>query len=211
MKARLLERIRLDRIHIAPRALELSTARAQRHFEHIWAPLAHFASRLQPFPAGLLRFWLGQPGGHVVITHLPSRYHPGEEMLKRQRLRNVAYVRLSDLVEHPLEALVPLGHLLDDLLGSKGEGHDRRCSEGGGANEALREVGVRVMKLFPLGYGFDAAACRDVRTYFARSLALYLHDRRSLNAADPQIERLLSTTLLSDGFWRSHAMQTPGS
>ena len=58
-------------------------------------------------------------------------------------------------------------------------------------------------ELFPLGYGFDKAACREAQSYFARSVALYLHDRRALNVADPQIERLLRTTVFSGAFWRS--------
>ncbi|MEM4724162.1 MAG: hypothetical protein QXP01_04050, partial [Candidatus Hadarchaeum sp.] len=72
---------------------------------------------------------------------------------------------------------------------------------GGGVNDALQKVGAGIAELFRLGYGFDAEACRDVRSYFARSLALYLHDRRALNVADPRMERLLRTTLFADAFW----------
>ncbi len=166
----LLERFKVERIHVAPRALELSPLKVQRRFSHVWAPLEDLLRQLRPFPAGLVRFWLEQPGGHVVITYLPSRYAVGEQRLKEHSLRHVAYVGLSDLADGSLEALVPIA------------------------------------TLFALGYGFDAEACRDVRSYFARSLALYLHDRHTLNVADPRMERLLRTTLFADAFW--HFLQS---
>jgi hypothetical protein len=203
MKDQILERLKADRFHVSPRALELSPTSTQTRFRHIWASLDELLSRLRPLPIGLVRFWMDQPGGHIIITHLPSYYEPGEQAFRRQRLRNVAFVRLSDLAEGSLEALVPLGHLLDHLLGSGGTAGGLWLSEGGGICPGLREVGRRVRELFPLGYGFDEAACRDARSYLARSVSLYLHDRRALNIADPQIERLLRTTLFSGVFWRS--------
>jgi len=206
-----LERLKIDRLHVTARALELSPAAVQQHFKHIWAPLDGLSRQLRILPLGLIGFWLAQPGGHVVITHMPSRYEPGIQPLKRQVLHNVAYIRLSDLVSAPLEALAPVGHLLDHLLGSGGATEEPSLSEGGGVNLSLRQVGQRVGALFALGYGFDQVACADVRSYFARSLALYLHDRRALNIADPQIERLLRTTILSDAFWRSRKMQAQGN
>jgi len=209
MKKQTFERLKVDRIHVAPRALELSSQAAQQRFTHIWAPLEELLTRLQPLPEGLVRFWLKQPGGHVVITHLPSRYDAGEHLLKRLVLRNVAHIAVSDLALDSLEALVPAGYLLDHLLGSAGAEGGLWLSDGGGVNPALREVGARVVELFPLGYGFDEAACTDPHAYFARSLALYLHDRRALNVADPLMERLLRSTLLSDAFWHSRKMQTP--
>ncbi len=206
-----LERLKIDRLHVTARALELSPAAVQQHFKHIWEPLDDLSRRFSILPLGLIRFWLAQSGGHVVITHMPSRYETGIQTLKRQVLHNVAHIRLSDLASAPLEALVPVGHLLDHLLGSGGVSEGPWLSEGGGVNPTLRKVGQRVETLFALGYGFDQAACADVRSYFGRSLALYLHDRRALNIADPQIERLLRTTLLSDAFWRESRMQVTGS
>lgn len=206
-----LERLKIDRLHVTARALELSPAAVQQRFKHIWEPLDDLSRQLEVLPAGLVRFWLAQPGGHVVISHMPSRYEPGIQTLKRQVLHHVAHIRLSDLVTAPLEALVPIGHLLDHLLGSGGATDEPWLSEGGGANQRLCQVGQRVQALFPLGYGFDQGACADARSYLARSLALYLHDRRALNVSDPQIERLLRTTLLSGAFWHSHEMQAQGN
>ena len=203
------DHLKRERLHVAPRSLELASAAAQRRYGHIWAPLDDVLSWLKPLPAGLVRFWLGCPGGHLVLTHLPSRYDPGEHFLKRQPLRNVALVCLSDLVERPLESLVPVGHLLDHLLGCRGAEQGTWLSEGGGVDAPLRDLGKRVARLFPLGYGFDALARQQPRDYFARSLALYLQDRRLLNVADPQVEKLFRGTLLSEAFWASDRHDLP--
>jgi len=211
MDKRTAERLRVDRIHVAPRALELSSSMAQRRFKYIWTPLHVAVAKLQPLPTGLVRFWLQQPGGHVVITHLSSRYEPGEQLLKRHSLHNVAYVGLSDLAQDSLEVLVPMGHLLDHLLGNSGALDGQWLSEGGGVDSGLRQLGARVVELFPLGHGFDEAACSDVRSYFARSFALYMHDRRALNVADPLMERLLRTQLLAGAFWKRRGEWAAGS
>ena len=203
MDSRTLARLKLERMHIAPRALDLSPPEAQRRFAHVWALLEELSSRLKGLSTGLARFWLLQPTGHIVITHLASRYDPGECALKHHILRNVAYVSTADLTQDSLQALVPVGHLLDHLLGNGGAGDGLWLSEGGGVSPALQELGVRVNERFPLGHGFDERARADARTYFARSLALYWYDRRALNTADPLLERLLRTTLCADAFWRS--------
>lgn len=188
---------------MAPRALDLAPPEARRRFPHLWAPLEELSSRLKALPTGLARFWLQQPAGHVVVTHLASRYEPGEGLLKHQVLWDIAYVGISDLAQGSLEALVPIARCLDHLLGNGGAIAGLWLSEGGGATPALQRVGARVAELFPLGHGFDEQSRTDVRTYFARSLALYWHDRHALNAADPLLERLLRTTLCADSFWRS--------
>ncbi len=211
MDKRTAERLKVDRIHVAPRALELSSSMAQRRFKYVWTPFHVAAARLEPLPTGLVRFWLQQSGGHVVITHLSSRYEPGEGLLKRQTLQNVAYVGLSDLAQDSLEALVPIGHLLDHLLGNGGALDGQWLSEGGGVDSGLCQLGARVVELFPLGHGFDETACSDVRSYFARSFALYMHDRRALNIADPLMEKLLRTQLLAAAFWKRRRGQTAGS
>jgi hypothetical protein len=207
MAGKMLERLKRDRLHVAPRAVELSSAVAQERYPQLWAPLQDLARQLSPLPNGLLRYWLKQPGGHVVVTHRASRYVPGEGRLKNMALRNVAYVSASDLAESPIDALAPIGSLLDHVLGSAGAEPGAWLSEGGGVHSALRELGLRVVELFPLGYGFDEAACADPRSYFARSFALYLRDRRRLNVADPLMERLFRASLLSDAFWRSRALK----
>ena len=201
MKPHLLERLKMDRLHVAPRTLDLSPVHLRERFRDIWAPLEELARRLRPLPAGLVRYWLAQRGGHAIIVHHPSRYEVGEQPFGSQSLHNVAYVSLSDLASDSIEALVAVGNLLDHLLGSGGK-EDPWLSSGGGTDTPLREVGARIAEYFPLGYGFDKIACADPNAYFARSLAQYLYDRRSLNAADPLIEKLLRQTLLSDAFWR---------
>jgi hypothetical protein len=206
MKRQVLQELKIERVHVAPRALDLASAPVRQRFPHLWAPLEALLEKLQPLPVGLVRFWLEQPGGHVVITHLSSYYDPGDYVLKHDLLHNMAYVALSDLAEGSLEALVPVGHLLDHLLGNGGQTEGLWLSEGGGADPALQRVGTRVAEMFLLGHGFDVLARQDCRSYWARSLALYVHDRRALNVADPLMERLLRTTLLSEAFWRSRQL-----
>ncbi len=206
MSPQLRERLKVDRVHVAPRAFELSSAPVRRRYSNMWEPVEDVATRLHSFPLGLVRFWLSQPGGHVVLTNLPSSYVGGELRLKHGPASNVACVGIADLAAGSPEALVPLGHLLDHLAGCGGAPEGQWLSEGGGISPDLVAVGMRVQKLFALGYGFDTAARRDERTYFARSLAMYLTDRRVLNVADPQIEKLFRTTLFSEGFWRPQHM-----
>ncbi|MBM4429318.1 MAG: hypothetical protein FJ026_03095 [Chloroflexi bacterium] len=203
MKDRVLQQLKIERLHMASRALDLASTPVRQHFSHLWAPLDALLEELQPLPEGLVRFWLGQTGGHVVITHLSSYYDPGDYLLKHDLLHNIAYVGLADLAVGSLEALVPVGHLLDHLLGNGGQPEGLWLSEGGGADPALQRAGTRIAALFPLGYGFDVLAQQDQRNYLARSLALYWHDRSALNVADPLLERLLRTTLFSEAFWRS--------
>jgi hypothetical protein len=208
MENRTFAQLKTDRIHVAPRALELSSSGAQQRFIALWAPLEELSGRLQGLPTGLLRFWLQQPGGHIVITHLASGYNPGTQMLKRHVLHNVASISVSDLARDSLEALVPVGYLLNHLLGNCGAAEGAWLSEGGGASAALRAVGARVAELFALGYGFDEAAQADARTYLSRSLALYLYDVGALNVADPLLDKCLRSTLFSAAFWRSKKAQS---
>ena len=197
-----LETLKANRIHVAPRALELSPQAAQRRFAAVWAPLEELVQRLRPVPPGLVRFWLERPSGHVVITHSPSRYQPGSQLLKRHVLDNVAFVSVADLAREGLEALVPVGHLLDHLLGNGGDAGGPWLSEGGGCTDGLRAVGGRVAELFPLGHALDAAAGASPRAYWARSVAQYLSNRNALNLADPLMERLLRSTVFAGAFWR---------
>jgi hypothetical protein len=206
METKAFAQIKLERIHVVPRALELSSQSVQQRFAVVWDPLEELLTRMKDVPVGLLRFWLTQPNGHVVITHLPSGYAPGREMLKRHVLCNVAYVSVADLAKDTLDALVPVGQLLDHMLGNGGSDAGMWLSEGGGVTPAVREIGRRVSELFPLGYGFDMAARASARDYWARSFALYLTDREALNVADPLMERLLRTTLFWPVFWRSKQM-----
>jgi hypothetical protein len=202
MNEQTLRRLTLERIHLLrPRELEESPAHVRQCYSTLWAPLSELARRLQTLPSGLQSVWLDSPGGHVVITHLRSRYAPGEYALNTNILVNVALVSVADLAMDSFDALLPITSLLDHLLGNDGSKEGCWLSEGGGRNAALQGVGRRITALFPLGHGFDALARADVRAYFARSLALYLHDRSALNVADPLLEKLVRTTLMSDRFW----------
>jgi len=197
-----LQRLRVEKIHVAPRALELSPQAARQRFAAMWAPLEELLQRLSPIPPGLVRFWLDRPGGHVVITHRLSTYVPGRHVLGPSALVNVAFVSVGDLASGGPDSLVPIGHLLDHQLGNGGEAGGPWLSEGGGFTERLREVGRRVAGQFPLGHAFDVAASVNPRAYWARSVAQYLYNRSALNLADPLMERLLHSTVFAGDFWR---------
>jgi len=200
---RVLDRIRVDRVHTAAQALELSSAAARSHFAHLWSPAEWVLRSLRLLPAGLQRYWLLQAGGHIVITHEPSQHVAGESVFNHQVLHNVAKVSAGDLVEAPLDAWASVGGMLDRLLGDTEPGHGLWLSDdGGGATTGLRNVGLRIQQLFELGYAFDDEAARHRRAYLARSLALYLIDRHHLNLRDPAMEKLLRGTILSNAFWR---------
>ena len=144
----------------------------------------------------------------MVITHLASGYNEGVMLLKSGPVRNVAQVCLADLAGGSLEALVPLGRLLDHLSGSAGAPQGVRLSDGAGVSARLERLGGRIQRLYSLGHGFDELACQDAQSYFARSAALYLQDRRALNVADPLMEKLLRRTLFSQEFWSLSATET---
>jgi hypothetical protein len=95
-----------------------------------------------------------------------------------------------------------VGHLLDHLLGCRGDPLGGWLSDGHGLNHSWRERGRQVAPLFELGYAIDEVAATSSRQYFARSVAWYIQDRRRLNVTDPLIERLLRQTLFSESFCR---------
>jgi hypothetical protein len=199
-KGELLRALQLKKLHIEPEALRLSPANIQRRYEHNWAPIAELAGRLRPWPEGLLRYVLRHQRGHILLTHRPSSYQEGGVAFGRGELSGVAHISLGDM--GGLRYNHVLGHLLDDLLGRGDEPKGSWLSEGGGTHERLAEVGQRIQRLWPLGHGVDEVAQEGPRDYFAQSWAIYWHDSRRLNAADPLIFKLLRGTLVSPGFWK---------
>lgn len=155
MKPHLLERLKMDRLHVAPRTLDLSPVHLRERFPNIWAPLEELARRLRPLPAGLMRYWLAQRGGHAIIVHHPSRYEVGEQPFGSQSLHNVAFVSLSDLASDSIEALVVVGNLLDHLLGSGG-----RRARGSPVGEAPTRLCTRLGRALPSTFHSATALTR---------------------------------------------------
>ena len=197
---RLLRQLKRERLHVDPQALEASPSHVRQRAAHAWAPadllLEHFAD----WPAGLIAYWLAAPAGHVVLTGGPSHYLPGVMPWPAGSLEGVALVSVSDVLDRPRAALETVAQLLDHLLGSPGAPDGPRLSDGAGSTAALCDVARRLQALAALGYG-----PRAPHAYFAWAFAGYWLDRAALNTADPNVERLLRTTLCSDEFWAAES------
>ena len=190
----LLRRLLRERIHVERRALVESPPAVRQRFAHAWAPAERLLTLLGPWPSGLITHWLAAPAGHVVLAADASAYQPDTYPWQGGELRGVARVALSDLLDDAAPALRVVAELVDHLLGSDAQG--RRLSDGAGANPELEEVADRLLALAFLGYGPAAP-----HAYFAWAFSLYWIDRRALNVADPNIERLLRTTVCDERFW----------
>ncbi|HOG45037.1 MAG TPA: hypothetical protein PLJ35_15650 [Anaerolineae bacterium] len=192
----LLRRLKRERLHVEPGALEASPPQVQRRFAHAWAPAATLLEWPAAWPLGLLGYWLGAPAGHVVLTAGPTAYLPGGLPWPGGGLPAVARVSLADLTGSGRTALDALAQMLDHLLGCLGAAEGPWLSDGAGATPGLRDVGRRLQTVAALGYG-----PADPHAHFAWAFAGYWLDRAALNAADPLAERLLRSTLCSDHFW----------
>jgi len=149
-----------------------------------------------------LQHILGHERGHILLTHRSSSYQEGRTAFGGGELSGLARISLADMSSDSPRSMHILGHLLDDLLGKGDEPEGRWLSQGGGTHPRLVEVGRRLQRLFPLGYGVDEVARENPRDYFAQSWALYWQDRERLNVADPLMFKLLRNTLLAAAFWK---------
>jgi hypothetical protein len=204
-KARILRAIWREKMHVEPRALELSPSHVSHSYEHVWQPAELLLVDLETLPAGLLRFWQECSRGHVVFTHQSSGYQPGPQPWRDGTLESVCYLSLTDLHEDKRTAMLALSNLLDHLLGSKAREGDPWLSDGSGANAALREVGVRFAQVFALGYGQAELGARTAHDYLARTFWMYLHEPDRLNALDPLVFKLYRNTLLREEFWQARS------
>ena len=194
----LLRALKRERLHVEPRALDQSPPQVRRRFAHVWAPADLLLAHLRAWPAGLIAFWLAAPAGHIVFSASPSAYLPGGLPWREGSLAAVARLALADLVAEDRPASEAVAHLVDHLLGSRGAGPGPWLSDGAGATADLRAVGERLLELARLGYGPT-----EPRAYFAWAFSAYWLDRRALNVADPQAERLLRTTLCDEAWWKT--------
>ncbi len=200
----LLRRLKRERLHVEPGALEASPARVQERFAHAWAPADALLKQLAPWPVGLVAHWLAAPAGHIIFSAAPSAYLPAGLPWPGGGLPAAARVRLADLLDGGRPALETAAHLVDHLLGSLGAAGSPWLSDGAGATPGLRDVGRRWRELVALGYGPG-----DPHEHFSWAFAGYWLDRQALNAADPLAERLLRSTLCSDAFWGRELCTTP--
>lgn len=190
-----------DKMHVEPRALDLAPAAVRRTYEHAFHPTELVLHGLRDFPQGLLRLWWACPRGHVVFTHLPSRYAPGPQPWRDGTLTAVAYVSIVELRQDTAAAWRPLLELVDHLLGGACDSARPRFSQGAGITPELAEAAQRFAKIAALGYAAEELATADASDYLLRTLWIYLREPRRLNVLDPLAYTLYHRTLLAESFW----------
>ncbi|MGI6368236.1 MAG: hypothetical protein ACOX2L_07775 [Anaerolineae bacterium] len=197
----LLDQLWRERLHTDPQVLTLSLPAVREAFASIWEPALLLKSLLNPLPGGLLALWLAQQGGHIVVSHAPSHYESGRESWRNQELAAVGTVCAADLAAAPQQALYPVAHLIDHLLGSHLSEGGRWFSDGTGATPRLAEQASRFAEAYRLSYATPTGLDESPRAYWARILSLYLVSPTELNTIDPLGYRLLQGTLLADRWW----------
>jgi hypothetical protein len=206
-KGRTLRALWRDKMHVEPRALELSVPAVRRRFDHVLAPADWAMRMLEPFPLGWLQIWQSNARGHLVFTHRESAYRPGAQPFRDSYLESVCYLRVADLIPTEGEGALPSAmlyvlHLLDHLLGSHARLGEPMLSEGGGITPELTDVAERFQRIHALAYGHQALQVSRSEDYFAHTVRLFLVDSRRLNVLDPLVHRLYAQTLFNPAFWQ---------
>jgi hypothetical protein len=190
-----------ERIHLDPNALSSLPNSLQNQFECVWTPVESLLELLEPFPAGLLNWWLGIPNGHIVISSLPSSYNPGELYWRTHKYTSIAYISPQDLLGSGKVAFLVTMRMLNHLFGSGGEQDNAYFSQGFGLTPKLAEAALQYVSIEQLQYGHSILSITSASDYLAETLWLALQDRQSLNRIDPLLEKLYYRTLLSERFW----------
>ena len=198
-KEKALRSLLVSKMGIEPGMLRRASPQVAGQYDSQWAPVEELASRLERLPAGTLQFLANHPNGYLVVSSR-SRYEPDDVVVGERSRTNVAFFDIGDL-NSPFTCIRVAANLVDHLLGCDGKPDGLWLSDGGGITPALAEVGEQISRRFDLGYAITQEAGRSRHDYLAHSLAWYIEDRRKLNVADPQIERLLKRSLMDEAFW----------
>lgn len=194
------QRLLHSKIHVAEGAYAASGRAVQGRFASGWSAALQLARLLGGLPDAALVWWAAQPGGHLLLTSGDDGYRPSLAVDGEMR-QGVACLPLGWVIESNREGMAAALRPLDHLLGCAGA-EGRWLSEGGGITPRWARIGGQIAGLFRLGYGESPASRQNPHAYLAEGLALALINRRRLNVNDPKLERLLFTSLLSDGFWQ---------
>ncbi|MCE5259224.1 MAG: hypothetical protein LLG44_09230 [Chloroflexi bacterium] len=189
-----------QRIHVAPDALDGLPAQ-QGRIETVWDLGLTFLKILAPLPDGMLRWWLAQPRGHIVIHSGESRYVPGTQIWRGNSYESVLYISAEQAAGDSRESFLLVMRLLDDLLGEELQAARGSFSDGCGSTQALTEAAQRFSRLAQLGYGSDLLGADSPSDYLAQTLYLALAEPQELNRLNPLLLKLYQQTLLSEGFW----------
>lgn len=183
------------RIHIQPEALTPSPGPVSEHYADPASALSGVLAHLQALPEPLVKRWLAAPWGHIVLDNQQHGFVPGDNMFRNRTLVDVAWLKLA-FVADEIRFLTPAGHLIARIVGWEQE------TEAGPALKGWEQFNSGVRSCFRAGYGVSAESQQDVGVYLAEGIARYLTDRRSLNAHDPRMEKLLAGTLFNRDAYR---------
>lgn len=184
------------RIHILPTTLAQSPGSVAAAFPLPSRLLAATEQLLAPLPAPLIDGWLAGEGGHIVIDADAHTFIPGPNQVHKRTLQDVAWVRASDLLDDPAAFLAPAGQLIHHLI------LDRWQLRRPPASTAWEQFWAGVLSCHRAGYAGTPEARADAGLYLAEGIARWLVDRRSLNAQDPRLEKLLAATLFDAHFYQ---------
>lgn len=199
-----------DKIHIRPDALARSRGDVQERLPSAWQAAIEIVHQLRGLPEETLLWWAEQPAGHILLTADESGYSVDVTAHAGENLHGVALIPLRQILHERKQAAIGALQPLDHLLGCGGAMEGRWLSDGGGIHPRWGRIGGQIADLFALGYGLSEAGFRDPHVYFAEGLWTAIHDRRSLNVADPKLERLLKASVLSAPFWRKFRREMAG-
>jgi hypothetical protein len=189
------------KIHVRTDALARSRGDVHERLSSSWQAAIEIAHQLRGLPEDAFFWWAEQPAGHILLTADERGYSRDALEHAGQTLRGVAFVPLGQILYERTQATISALFPLDHLLGCGAEADGQWLSEGGGVHPRWAKIGKQIAQLFDLDYGLSVAGCRDPHHYLAEGLWTALHDRRRLNLADPKLDRLLRSSLLSSPFW----------
>jgi hypothetical protein len=190
------------KIHVRPDALAHRRGDVQERLSSSWQAAIEIANQLHGLPEDALLWWAEQPAGHLLLTADESGYSSEPLDHAAGSLRGVALIPLRQILYDQEGAAIRAFLPLDHLLGCGGDRDGHWLSEGNSLYPRWSRIGGQIADLFALSYGLSEAGCRDPHHYLAEGLWTAIHDRRRLNVADPKLERLLKSSLLSAPFWR---------
>ncbi|MBX2998436.1 MAG: hypothetical protein KF893_07980 [Caldilineaceae bacterium] len=190
------------KIHVRADALARSRGDVQERLPSSWRAAVEIVHHLGGLPEDAFLWWAEQPAGHILLTAGESGYSADPLEHAGNVLTGVASIPLRQILYEPEQATIRALLPLDHLLGCGGDVQDRWLSEGEGIHPRWARIGAQIADLFTLGYGLSEAGREDPHHYLAEGLWTAIHDRRRLNLADPKLDRLLRSSLLSPPFWR---------
>ncbi len=184
----------ISRVHFESGALARSPGHVRQRYPTPAAAMKATLHYLQPLPEALIARWLAEDRGHIIIQASQHGFELGKSRFRRRWLEDVAWVRITLLVDDPIDYLMPVAALLASLIGW-GSTPDQ-------ATQPWQDFVRGVRSSFDAGYGRRDEARADVDAYLAEGIAWYLVDRRGLNITNPRLEKLLRATVFNEAWCR---------